>query len=110
MGSTPRGYTLTNGVFWRQIAADRSGQPREFRNCPSCSVFGRPQTPKWPTACIPYEAMTKTSNAVGQRRTGRAPSVITPTPEKRQQRNDVGMGTVAVAFAGLALALMNYMF
>jgi len=54
--------------------------------------------------------MTTTSKAVGQRRTVRAPSVITPTPVQRHKNNDVGMGTVVAAFAGLALALMNYMF
>jgi len=52
--------------------------------------------------------MTTTAKAVGQSRKERASSVITPTPEKRQH-HDLGMGTVAVAFAGLALAVMNYM-
>jgi hypothetical protein len=72
-------------------------------------TFARPHNSLWPEACIIHSPMTSTSRAVGQRRRARQTTVIPPTPEKRQQEN-VGMGTVAVALAGLALAVMNYMF
>ena len=52
--------------------------------------------------------MTSTSKAIGRRGKVRITTVTTRTPVKRQ--HNVGMGTFAVALAGLVLALVNYVY
>ena len=51
--------------------------------------------------------MAKRSKAKKRQPIVRIASVITPMPSRRHR--DVGSGTVAMSFAGLALALMNYL-
>jgi hypothetical protein len=52
--------------------------------------------------------MAKRSKAKKRQPVVRIASVITPMPSRRRHR-DVGTGTVAMSFAGLAMALMNYL-